>query len=382
LCYAVYRASIELAKERGPFPLFDRIKYTLGKFVQTLPKDIIGDIQKYGIRNALLMSIAPTGTISLLAGNVSSGIEPVFLHNYERKVLGPDGTKKTYEVYDYGYLQYHEVTSPHSPIGSIEVPEYFVTAKDLTVDQHLEMQAAAQEFVDSAISKTINCPTEMSFEDFKEVYTKAYKLGLKGCTTYRPDPRSERGEVLSEKKEAPIVPLEKVPMQEVLDGRRYRIKWPLSDNALYININDYIDQKGQRRPFEIFINSKNSEHEEWIKALSLLITAIFRREVDSSFIIEELKQVCSARGGTWYKQKYVNSLVAAVGFTIEEHFRWLELIPPEQDVFKLPENLEGKFQVTDSTNLHGTKCTKCGGFTVIKQSSCWVCINCGDSKCG
>src|SRR5262249_40423385 len=147
-------------------------------------------IAKHGIRNGLLTSIAPTGTISLLAGNVSSGVEPVFDFRYERRVLERDGGSRTETVEDYAHALFREKFGL-----AARLPPAFVTAEELTPREHLEMQAALQRHVDSSISKTINCPAGLSFEAFKDVYLQAFDLGLKGCTTYRPN--AVTGTVLS-----------------------------------------------------------------------------------------------------------------------------------------------------------------------------------------
>ena len=139
-------------------------------------------IARHGIRNALLTSIAPTGTISLLADNVSSGLEPVFSFRYTRNVLMPDGTRREEEVTDYAYRLFRQLSGEDAPL-----PDYFVDAQSLSPGDHVVMQAAVQKYVDSSISKTINVPADISFDGFKDVYTQAYELGCKGCTTYRPN---------------------------------------------------------------------------------------------------------------------------------------------------------------------------------------------------
>lgn len=377
MCFAAYRASIELAKERGPFPLFNADEYLKSNFIKKLPDDIKKDIKKYGIRNSVLLTIAPTGTTSVTVGNVSSGIEPVIVLEGKRAVLQKDNSYKTFDTYDYGYLLYHDHVN--APLGSVELPDYInCTIDNLTVDEHIEMQAAAQEWIDSSISKTVNCPTEMTFDDFKDVYLKAYKMGLKGCTTYRPDPRSYRGAVITKKEEPkPIAVLEKIPMQEVTEGRRYRVKWPMQDQAFYVIINDYVDEQGQRRPFEIFITSKSAVHDEWIKALTLMITAIFRRGGDVTFIVEDLKQVFSPTGGAWFDKKYVNSLVAAIATKIEDHFKWLGLIAADDVTItaalpapKLDNQLKGEF------------CPSCKAPGLVHQEGCKKCVACGYNACG
>ncbi len=191
-----YAASIELAREKGAFPLFDREKYLQGEQVKILEPEIQDGIAKYGIRNALLTSIAPTGTISLMADNVSSGLEPVFSFSYMRTVLLPDGTRRQEEVSDHAYRLYKRMFCENA-----QLPDYFVDAQRLTPAEHVVMQAAVQKYIDASISKTINCPEDISFEAFKDVYTQAYALGCKGCTTYRPNDIT--GAVLTVKKDEP-----------------------------------------------------------------------------------------------------------------------------------------------------------------------------------
>ena len=180
---AAYLASAQLAAEKGAFPLYDAARYAESPTVQRLDDDVRAAIAASGVRNALLTSVAPTGTISLLAGNVSSGIEPVFSYSYTRNVLMPDGTRRAESVDDHAYLLFRRLKG-----DAAQLPDYFVDAQSLRPADHLAVQARVQAFVDSSISKTINCPEEMEFDDFKDVYMRAYDLGCKGCTTYRPNP--------------------------------------------------------------------------------------------------------------------------------------------------------------------------------------------------
>ncbi|MGB1548644.1 MAG: adenosylcobalamin-dependent ribonucleoside-diphosphate reductase, partial [Alphaproteobacteria bacterium] len=179
---AAYLTSTELAEEKGSFPLYDAKTYLAGQTIRELDADIQEAIHKKGIRNALLTSIAPTGTISLLADNVSSGLEPVFSYTYKRNIQMPDGSRREEEVSDYAYRLYRRMKGEKAPL-----PDYFVNSQHLTPREHLRMQITVQAYVDSSISKTINCPEGLSFEDFRDVYTDAYQMGCKGCTTYRPN---------------------------------------------------------------------------------------------------------------------------------------------------------------------------------------------------
>ena len=321
-----YLASADIAAEKGSFPLYDKARYLAGETIRGLPEDVRTAIGRYGIRNALLNSIAPTGTISLLADNISSGIEPVFAFSYVRHVLQPDGSKREESVEDHALRVWHALKGEETPPS-----DAFVDAQTLAPADHLAMQAAAQEFVDSSISKTINLPRDISFEAFKSVYEEAYARDCKGCTTYRPN--DVTGAVLEVKPpEAANVPAlapaaresgvvyiaQPLDRPEDLPGRTYKIKWPGSDHAIYITINDVM-QDGRRRPFEIFINSKNMEHYAWTVALTRMISAVFRRGGDVSFVVEELKAVFDPRGGQWMEGRYVPSLLAAIGGVIERH---------------------------------------------------------------
>ena len=169
---AAYLASVQLAKEKGAFPLFEADPYLASGAMQGMDEDVRAEIATHGIRNALLTSIAPTGTISLYAGNVSSGIEPVFAYAYTRKVLQKDGSRSEEEVVDYAVQMWRD------KFGEADLPDYFVNAQTLAPKDHVKMQAAAQKWVDSSISKTINCPEDISFEAFKEVYSAAYESAV------------------------------------------------------------------------------------------------------------------------------------------------------------------------------------------------------------
>ncbi len=457
---AAYRASVELAREKGAFALFDRDGYLDGEVIRDLPEDIRAGIAAHGIRNALLTSIAPTGTISLYAGNVSSGIEPIFAFAYTRKVLQKDGSRTEEEVVDYAVARWRE---RH---GDAPLPEHFVSAQTLGPMDHVRMQAVAQRFVDSSISKTINVPAAIGFEDFKDVYAEAYRQGCKGCTTYRPnavtgsvltvaegatpvfkshgarlryafeksefssweelsrasntDPatlnkyqRDLRGISKADAKkladalrvsagwllfgEGGVEAVETAPEMappadhpgevvyiseplerpEELEGVTYKLKWPESAHAIYITMNDVVTA-GRRRPFEIFINSKNMEHYAWTVALTRMISAVFRRGGDVSFVVEELKAVFDPRGGAWIKGKYVPSILAAIGGVIERHLVETGFIGGEG--LGLAEDPAARRAVVGLAPVP-VPCPRCGGFNRELREGCEVCLDCGHSKC-
>lgn len=379
---AAYLASVDLAKEKGPFPLFDAEGYLASGNMRHMDDDVRQAIAAHGIRNALLTSIAPTGTISLYAGNVSSGIEPVFAYAYTRKVLQKDGSRTEEEVVDYAVRLWRE------KFGDAPLPDHFVNAQTLPPLDHVRMQAAAQEWVDSSISKTINCPADISFDDFKEVYMAAWDQGCKGCTTYRPN--DVTGSVLTVSETAAVPPAaqpqtggEVVYLSDPLDrpaaleGQTYKIKWPGSEHALYITINDIVIA-GHRRPFEVFINSKNMEHFAWTVALTRMISAVFRRGGDISFVVEELKAVFDPRGGAWMEGKYIPSILAAIGGVIERHLIDIGFIAGEGLGLKS----DPKAAVMAVGGARGASCPSCGAYEMRMVEGCMTCGACGHSKCG
>ena len=418
---AAYLASAGLAAEKGAFPLYDAVRYAEGPTIQSLDDDVRAAIKASGVRNALLTSVAPTGTISLLAGNVSSGIEPVFSYSYTRNVLMPDGTRRAETVDDHACLLFRRLKGDAAPL-----PDYFADAQSLRPADHLSVQAQVQAFVDSSISKTINCPEEMEFDDFKDVYMRAFDLGCKGCTTYRPNPvtgavlegtsgaaasatpAAGGGAAVAPVADAPVrlpvarqseLPLEPPPARpqdafeagavvhmtrplerpEALQGNTYKIRWPEHDHAIYITINDIV-RDGRRQPFEIFINSKNTEHYAWTVALTRMISAVFRRGGDVSFIVDELKAVFDPRGGQWVGGHYVPSILAAIGGVIEQHLVSIgALAPPESEIVRLepPAGADGNGAQAQPVRY----CGRCGQPGLQHREGCDMCPACGYSKC-
>jgi ribonucleoside-diphosphate reductase alpha chain len=364
-----YRASAGLAAEKGPFPLYDSVMLERPNLA-ALDDDVRAIIAEHGLRNGCLTSIAPTGTTSLLAGNVSSGIEPVFAYAYERRILQPDGSARMEPVEDYAMRVWRSARGDAAP-----PVELFVSAQTLKPSHHLTMQAAAQALVDSSISKTVNCPEDITFADFNEIYLQGYESGCKGLTTYRPN--AITGSVLKvEDKPAPTPAsapepeMALAPRADDLQGRTYKLKWPDSAHAVYVTIND-VDTPQGRRPFEIFINSKNMEHYAWTVGVTRMISAVFRRGGDVSFVPEELKAVFDPRGGAWMQGKWVPSLLAAIGGVIERHMGLAQAsLPLDEPVTALP------------SRTPGLCCSQCGAAAVIKVEGCTNCLECGYSKCG
>ncbi|MBI6629722.1 adenosylcobalamin-dependent ribonucleoside-diphosphate reductase [Pontibaca salina] len=385
---AAYLTSVQLAQEKGAFPLFDATGYLASGTMQQMDEDVREAVREHGIRNALLTSIAPTGTISLYAGNVSSGIEPVFAYSYKRKVLQKDGSHTEEEVVDYAVQMWRDLK------GDAPLPDYFVNAQTLTPAEHVKMQAAAQKWVDSSISKTINCPEDIGFDAFKDVYMQAWDSGCKGCTTYRPndvtgsvlsvsDDASAAPEVVTSEESSPQTPhsdviymSEPLDRPQALEGSTYKLKWPDSEHAIYVTINDTVIN-GHRRPFEVFINSKNMEHFAWTVALTRMISAVFRRGGDVSFVVEELKAVFDPRGGAWVKGKYIPSILAAIGGVIEQHLISIGFLAGEGMALKA----DPQAKVIGLETGRGAACPSCGQYSMRMIEGCMTCGDCGHSSC-
>lgn len=465
-----YWASAELAKQRGPFPLFDSAEFCRSYNVtRDLPAMLVEQIRSTGIRNGVLNTIAPNGTISIYTGNLASGHEPVFsFQPTQRKVRQPDGSAHEYTSIPYSANLYRYM------YPGVELPDYFVGAMDISVEDHVRIHAAWQEYIDASISKTINCPTAMSYYDFKCVYDMAYELGCKGCTTYRFDPAAGRGSVLAESepekageqaftvddpkpqldfgqvKPAPLFSedtvntmavelyacynhittqgalehlkfdkiamerwvdlathgleklghlitieiaqnlaeimekpaksnVEVMPPKRVVDGRRYKLKWPQTGDNYYVTIT-----RVDNTPFEVFITTKDVQHAEFVQALSRLLTAVLRRGGDVRFLVQELQAVHAPTGGAFIAEQhsYRNSVVAAIGGIIEEEFRTLGLLDTTQTT---PEPI-AESRVVPVTITRGQPgmadcCPRCGATPLVHEQGCIRCLSCDYSKC-
>ena len=318
-----YRTSALLAAEKGPFPLFEAEHYLKAPMIQSLDADVQALIAEHGIRNSHLTSIAPTGTISLYANNTSGGVEPVFGYVFNRKVLQNDGSHIEEEIQDFAYLTFRTAFGEQA-----ELPDYFVEADGLSPREHVVMQAAAQKWVDSSISKP---------------------------------------------------------------GQTYKIRWPHSEHAIYVTINDIIedsiDANGEivptRKPFEIFINSKNMDHYAWTLALTRMISAVFRRGGDVRFVAEELGAVFDPQGGAFVNGRYEPSLLAVIGGVIERHLNSLDGGGPP--VMIMPEKARAAAGKAEVEEVHSPArdllCPKCHQPSIVRMEGCNTCTSCGYSKC-
>ncbi|WP_281916006.1 adenosylcobalamin-dependent ribonucleoside-diphosphate reductase [Caldimonas thermodepolymerans] len=272
---AAYEASVELAQERGAFPLFNADLYlSRGTFASRLPQALKDRIRQHGIRNSHLLSIAPTGTISLaFADNASNGIEPAFSWTYTRRKRTADGTFKEYVVEDHAWRLFRHLHGPDAPL-----PPAFVTALEMSAQAHQEMVAAVAPYIDTSISKTVNVPADYPYEDFQDLYLRAWKAGLKGLATYRPN--AVLGAVLSVESSSKPQPLEtddanrrlaleRLPAPVLASLRwpgrpelpagnaawTYMIKHPFGDFALFVGeLPGEGAQAGRMLPFEVWVN--------------------------------------------------------------------------------------------------------------------------------
>lgn len=388
ICLTAYDTSMKLAEERGPFPLFRAEEYINDNFVGiNLSSEYHERIRKYGIRNGVLLTVAPTGTTSILYGNISSGVEPVFAHISARRVRQADNTFKEYTNYSYNSLLFRAV---HGAVDSVfpPLPSYMVEADDLTIEDHVIMQAAVQRWVDASVSKTINVAESTTYDDFRKVYDLAYALGCKGCTTYRPS--EVRGSILSRTNENggvsraanAGVTQQLAQRPEILTGLTHKIRWPSMSSALYITIN----QSQEGYPYEVFFHSKDARAQEWTTALSLMITAILRKgDGDVQFIADELGSVHSLHDTAFLKvpgndnPKFFGSIISYIGFMLGKDFSALGAAGV-QKALHAPESNPSQVRNL-MASMSSERCPSCQAPSLIHSEGCTTCSNCGYSNC-
>lgn len=382
---AAYYASAQLAKTKGTFPLWNAEKFNR-IFVERLEPVTNGAVESNGLRNGVLLTIAPTGTTSIVFGNVSSSLEPNFAFEYNRKVLQDDGTFLEHKVES--FIQRFAAHCNYDPAKS-EDKDAWVTSETMPVEAHLQMQKTLQKYVDASISKTINCPTDITFEAFKLIYMQAWRAGCKGCTTYRPS--DVRDSVLSLTKEKMTIEQFTITdpggeeeydslgykstnpkdRPDQLEGTTYKIRWPGLSSAIYMTINHTFD----RMPFEVFFASKDNRYQEWTTALSLTLTSLFRLNIDPTFILKEFQQIVATNEIAWIEGKRFDSLISFIGYTLDRHINGTIAINEMNDEMS---SLDSGLMQLDK----GEKCSACGAYGVMEFAGCKTCTSCGDSKCG
>lgn len=413
-----YEASVELAKEKGAFPLFDAEKYLEGAFIKRLPEKLRKAIKQHGIRNSHLLSIAPTGTISLaFADNASNGIEPAFSWTYQRKKRETDGTQKVYDVEDYAWRLYKLQGGDVNAL-----PETFVSALQMSANAHREMVAVVAPFIDSAISKTVNVPADYPYEDFKHLYLDAWKTGLKGLSTYRPN--SVLGSVLSvgtpEVKPEPVQLAENDPLTRYIDkrpeGRLHAVtekvtlrgsrgKYHIYFSVSFIDVKGVLDGKEVtiRRPIEVFFPANQlSEGQQWITSLMISISMLMR--CGGSALSELLINMRSVkwedgvvRAGKLTKDDGTEvpltheSESAVVAYAmqkllIDEGFFDAagnqvpaRVLAKRYVGYRVAIDNDEEVEVDDAKTVSGggKKCPECGDYSLRKVDGCEKCTSCG-----
>jgi ribonucleoside-diphosphate reductase alpha chain len=368
-----YQASVEIATEKGPFPKFDREKYLQGKFIQRLPESVKEGIAKHGIRNAVILTQAPTGTTSLLAG-VSSGIEPNYDFEFKR-------TDRTGE-----HIIYHPLFEEwkNANPDKKERPDYFVSAKDLTPEEHVKVQAAIQYYTDSSISKTCNAPNSFTIEDVKKLYTMAYELGCKGVTFFRDGSRTGVLESVEKpKKEDKILETLEMRHRPVkLLGMTYKQQTPVGTAFVSVNA----DEEGN--PFEVFINigkggsqvKADAEALGRLISLSLRIPTILPARAVAESIVEQLAGI-GGSDSVGFGNNRIRSLADAVAKTMREH---LLSQGGEIAVVQDEEPKQVEIAVQPTLPLRSSSkdlCPSCGQASMVLEEGCAKCYNCGHSKC-
>lgn len=424
-----YMESVELAKERGAFPLFNAKKYldNGGEFVKRLPKNIRAAIRKHGIRNSHVLSIAPTGTITLaFADNASNGIEPAFSWTYNRKKRMPDGSQKEYAVEDHAYRVYREMGGD---VGTL--PPAFVSAMDMSASAHADMVAAVAPFIDSAISKTVNVPVDYPYDAFKDLYLQAWKQGLKGITTYRPN--ATLGSVLSvtaepKKEEAKPVPADDDPLRKQMASRRVgrlpayndKIELRSARGKYHIFLSVSFDTvkgvlNGQevmvRRPVEAFFPaSQISEGQQYVTATMIALSALMQSGGDIAGFLHNMRVIKWEHGqvlcgfavkedGSQMPIRH-DSEAAAIGYAIQRILideGFLDADGNQVPVAVLASRFNAGANPALETEVAvsgeempapkhhgiGKKCTECGANAVRKVDGCERCDECGNvGSCG
>lgn len=372
-----YSASVALAKEKGVFPAFDGEKYSQGGFIKSLPSFLQTIIKQYGIRNAALLTQAPTGTTSILAGT-SSGIEPVYDFKYTRK--DRLGEHIVYHPLYQEYIKQISVPSEHLPKGDKDedLPDYFVTAKQLTPEEHIQMQATIQKYVDASISKTVNAPATHTVEGAKKLYILAYDLGCKGVTYYRDGSRNESVLSSLEPKTSGIFgQIKPRERPRIVKGETYKV--PMGYGNMYVTVN--ADEGGHL--FEVFarIGKTGGFFEAKAEAICRLISLALRSGIDVQEIIHQLKGI---RGPmpSWGENGIILSIPDGIAQVLEEHInkgqQKLELSLTDETKSRRRDWVSSVTRLADIGEA--PECPACGGLLELAEG-CLICRGCGYSKC-
>ena len=399
---AAYAASIGLAREKGPFPLFDSAAYLDGAFVKRLPPHLRAEIAQHGIRNSHLLSIAPTGSITLaFADNASNGIEPAFSWVYQRRKRMPDGSTRSYEVADHAWRLYRHLG--HDVSDDSGLPPQFVTALAMSAQDHIAMMEAVQPFVDTAISKTVNVPQDYPFDDFRDLYTNAWRAGLKGLATYRPN--AGLASVLSV---APPLPDED-PLRKRYDNRppgelesvTCKVQYSTQEGSKtayltvsFMRVEGRVDGKpvSIERPFEFFMPAnRRGDGQQWITCTMRLLSMAARAGSNIAKALADMRDVVWEKGpvrcGHLRRADgvdvpvYHDSEVAAIAFMLQRVLirrGFLDQYGNQVPVAQLAAPHQARVQPPSPLPLAagGAKCPECGALALRKVDGCSRCSEC------
>ncbi|WP_137926047.1 adenosylcobalamin-dependent ribonucleoside-diphosphate reductase [Cupriavidus sp. 2SB] len=423
-----YLASAELADEKGRFPLFDANQYLRGGFVSRLPEAVRDAIGEHGLRNSHLLSIAPTGTITLaFADNASNGIEPAFSWTYNRRKRMPDDSFRTFEVADHAWRLYRHMG------GDVEqLPESFVTALQMSALDHMRMLEAVQPYIDTSISKTVNVPEDYPYEAFRNLYLEAWKAGLKGLATYRPN--QVLGAVLSVTPVAPVTPAAPATDDDPLlrpfgsrplgdlEGVTSKVEYLTYEGhkTVYLTVNfmrvaGIVDGQAVtiERPIEFFMPAgQRSEGQQWITSTMRLLSMVARSGGPIAKALADMRNVVWDKGtvryGSLVRQdgtevpRFHDSEVAALSYALQRILikrGFLDdeggQVPAQALAARLARRDGGETAVTlarptqsspatSATGLGtGKRCPECGAHALHKVDGCAKCANCGYvGECG
>jgi ribonucleoside-diphosphate reductase alpha chain len=387
-----YLASIEVAKEKGAFPMFDPQKYPKGKFIQEMSKSLQDNIKKYGVRNSLLLMQAPTGSTSLMS-NTTSGIEPVFEFEFTRRDrLGEHVIRHhLYDEWCRRHARLPDGQEKEIKEGKAKKPEWFISANDLTPEDHIRVQGMIQKYVDASISKTVNAPAFHTVEDVKKVYTLAFKLGLKGIAYMRDGSRQgvlERKPEKKEEKKQETLQYVVKPRPMVVHGSTYRINTPVGAAFITINTN------GGGEPLELFINVGKAGTDIYAMAeglgrtisLALRFASHLPPKERINQIVEQLQGIGGARALGFGKDR-IRSLPDAIAKVLLMHFENTS----KKETAESNGNKEKPKLVTETTQptlmeFHKPSgnfdiCPSCGEASLVHEEGCKKCYGCGYSEC-
>ncbi|HWI80871.1 adenosylcobalamin-dependent ribonucleoside-diphosphate reductase [Ramlibacter sp.] len=396
---AAYAASVELAREKGPFPAFKADGYFQeGTFASRLDEPLKQAIRKHGIRNSHLLSIAPTGTVSLaFADNASNGIEPAFSWTYRRRKREGDGSISEYDVEDHAWRMFRALGGDTS-----KLPPYFVSALAMSASAHIAMMEAVQPFIDTAISKTVNVPVDYPYEDFKSLYAEAWHAGLKGLATYRPN--TIVGAVLqadtpAQPAAAPVMPPD--PMYEVIASRpkgglpavAEKIEYWTQQGKqhLYLVVSFMPLADGRERAIEFFMPvGQTGESQQWVTS-SMRLLSLAARGGFLDRALADMRKVAWDRGpvrlGTYTKADgtqvpmWHDSEVAAMAYALQNIIASRRAGAPVAPVLAEQAASEGAEGV--AAPMTGRKCPECGAYATIRKDGCDYCTHCGHiGACG